>query len=635
MKVNVRPAGSWVFWTAIGLILVQLALRGWAISQSWFRVDDLQILARLNSEGLSWATAFEPWAGHLTVINWVLPWLTMQTGADPLDFTLPAIEVMALTTIVNVGCLVFLVTAFGWRKGILPPLALFLFSAVNLPSFMWLTSATNKSPVLAVLFWGGAAHLCYLRSRRLTWAVVTMLVTTLGLFSFEKTLYVYVLYAFLALGYFATGDIIERLVQIWRTYWAGVVVYSVVIGGYLAFYVAHFLNFTPGDSDGAPQAELAWYASLNIAAGLVGGPFTWDFLALEGGAKPGEFVGLVSIAVIVTLAVELAKTRHRSKRAWILPATFLAVDVFLLAGTRATLTGPETVGAIYRYFVEMSAAAAIALALASMPLRGARESAEPRSDSALVERPKRVAAATAAMAVLATYSTVAFVQGRVDAADEKDFYDRLRASAASFDGPINVLDVGIPSRVLWSAAYPYNTASRQLPLVSDQGVFPDVATNSLYMISDSGDLLPVTIDSRRTLAAGRDGSVCAHADATGTLRMPLSAPAFGYGWLVRVGYAASADSAMVIQAGDATFETELEAGFHSVFFKANGDRFDDIWFTGIDPDVKVCVNTLVLGTPRPIGQNPLTDDPYLPDPSLAGTDDAASNDLGPTTGPTP
>jgi hypothetical protein len=54
---------------AVLMVLVHLAVRIWAISQSWFRMDDLQILARLKSEGLSVGTAFEPWAGHLVVFN--------------------------------------------------------------------------------------------------------------------------------------------------------------------------------------------------------------------------------------------------------------------------------------------------------------------------------------------------------------------------------------------------------------------------------------------------------------------------------------------------------------------------------------------------------------------------------------
>jgi hypothetical protein len=233
-----------------------------------------------------------------------------------------------------------------------------------------------------------------------------------------------------------------------------------------------------------------------------------------------------------------------------------------------------------------------------MPLLGAVESATLRPGARPLAA-SRVVAATLAMSLLATYSTVQFVRDRHATATEKAFYDHLRRSIPQLEKPVEVLDTPVPSSVLWGAAFPYNMASKQIPLVSDVPRFTDVASNRLYMVSPSGDLRPVVVSAVRRAASSPDGDArCPHPAADGSLTLSLDGPVVGFGWVVRLAYVASADSPVHIEAGDLRYETTLEKGLHNLFFRAEGQQFQTITLTDLDPSASVCVTDAVLGTPQ-------------------------------------
>src|SRR3954454_18809067 len=187
--------------------------------------------------------------------GFLLSWVFAHT--DPLNFWLPSTVLLLLQAAASIGCLRLLRTMFGDRWGILPPLAVYLFSVISLPTFMWWAAGINGLPLQVALFWGLHAHVAYLRTGRLRHAFVAMAWTCFGLAFFEKTLYVFLAYGFVALAYFVEGWGVARVADLWRRYRAGVVTYSVTVLAYLALYSVTGLNFDPNTANDYPLGPIA------------------------------------------------------------------------------------------------------------------------------------------------------------------------------------------------------------------------------------------------------------------------------------------------------------------------------------------------------------------------------------------
>jgi hypothetical protein len=579
----------------LALIVAQLGFRAWAIYGSWFQFDDFSFMSRVMNEPLGEAVSRD-YAGHLMPAGFFLSWLNLQI--DPLNFAYPATELLFMQAVANLGALVFLVSAFGRRRAILVPLTVYLFAVTSLPAFIWWAAGVNQLPFLAAIFWGGWAHLQYLRSRRLRWALLTMLVTIMSLAFYEKTLLVYLLYAFLALAYFATGDIVQRLTTILRTYRTGFVVYSVVFVTYLAVYARYGLNFDPNRTNEQPLGPvLTNMAGYAYATGVLGGPLRWEYTTeLFAVPDPTQIVTLVAIALLAAIGYEIAKHRRRSKRAGLLIALFLAADIVLVAGARVSFVGP-VIALDYRYQTELAAITAMALGLALMPLRGATEVVETTGESNFLDQPRRVAAAVLVSLVLAAYSSVLYVDHWQSADQSKTYFTTLDRQLADREDPVPLVDVGVPGFLMWAFAYPENSNSHVLKMFEDETYYPRIATDSIYMVSDGGTIEPMVVERVR---AGTDPRKkgCPYPVKDGEVDVPLDGPVIGGGWWVRAAYAADDPSPVEVTAGESHYTTDLRQGLHNLFFRADGE-FDSIQFTGIDPGATVCFTELELGLPRP------------------------------------
>ncbi|MER6939736.1 hypothetical protein, partial [Nocardioides sp. NPDC000441] len=265
--------------TALALIVAQLAFRAWALSGSWYRFDDANFMSKLMSDGLSADLLFHGFAGHLMPGAFALT--AYNFGLDPYAWAYPAVELLVLQAIANLGALVFLYSAFGKRRGILPPLALFLFSSISLPAFLSWGPGITQLPFLAAIFWGSWAHLNYLRTRRFRWALLTILITLAAIAFGEKAMLLFWPYAVLALGWFATGDILTRLRTILGRYLPGVLLYGFVsIGSVIAY-----LTLGAGSSKASGSSDANGFALVaqrflleSWAPGAVGGPLRWKWI---------------------------------------------------------------------------------------------------------------------------------------------------------------------------------------------------------------------------------------------------------------------------------------------------------------------------------------------------------------------
>lgn len=578
-----------------GLIVVQLVFRGWAVAGSWFQFDDFAFMSKVMNAPLP-DTLLYPYAGHVMPGGFFLSWLNHELA--PLNWALPAVELLLMQAVASVGCLVFLVSAFGPRPGILPPLAVYLFSVITLPAGIWWAAGVNQMPLQMAFFWGLFTHLAYLRTRRVRYAVLTMLITLLSLVFYEKSLLLFAVYAIVALCYFTSGDIVARLRVAWDRYRVAVVGYGVIAVGYTVFYALWGLNFAPGNANESPIGPVflrmvVW----GFGTGILGGPLRWahptDLFAV---AQPSDLVVLAAGIVLFALGLETVRTRSRAKRAWLIPGVLLASDILLVVAGRASLVGP-TIAQDYRYQTEMAGAAAVAIGLSLMPLLGAVESAEVRRPSAFFDMPARVTLATVAVVCLSLVSSVQYTVRWQSAHESRDYFANVESSLDSRKGRVPLVDVGVPAYIMWAFGAPENATSNVLRMYSDHTRFTDVATDSLFIIGETGKVAPVVVPPVREEKRGPEK--CGWLVADSAVSIPLDGPVFGSGWWIRVGYASSGDSPVTVTAGERTYKTWILKGLHSLYFEASGE-FRSIQVSGLRQGVTLCTDEVALGMPVPV-----------------------------------
>jgi hypothetical protein len=270
--------------------------------------------------------------------------------------------------------------------------------------------------------------------------------------------------------------------------------------------------------------------------------------------------------------------------------------VLVLAG-RVSFVG-ALISLDFRYQGELPAATAVALACATMPILGARDRVEVRGESELLDRPKRVAAATAAVAALGLVSSTLYVTYWSDTMKGRPYFDQLLPTVRAAKEPIPLVDTTVPGFVMWELGYPGNLLSHMLLPYASHTDYRVVATDQLNVVDSSGSVVPVVItDVRRNLPGPRES--CGYAVRGVDRSIPLDGPvAFG-GWWVRIGYLSSANSPVVVTAGDATYSTVLKAGVHALFLLGGG-QFDSIELSGLASGVTMCTDDVLVGRIRPV-----------------------------------
>ncbi|WP_141781069.1 hypothetical protein [Nocardioides albertanoniae] len=592
---------------ALAMIVAQLAFRAWAVSGAWYRFDDANFMSKLMSDGLSADLIFHGFAGHLMPGAFALT--AYNFGLDPYQWAYPAIELMVLQALADLGALVFLCSAFGRRPGILPPLALFLFSSISLPAFLSWGPGITQLPFLAAIFWGGWAHLNYLRTRRFGWALLTMLITLSAIAFGEKAMLLFWPYAVLALGWFATGDILTRMRTIVVRYLPGVLLYGVVsIGSAAAYLVLGAGSSKASGSSGADGFAQVTQRFLfdSWAPGAVGGPLRWTWLEgnSSGWAEPGAVVSVLAVAVLALLTYEVGRTRSRALRAWWLVGGILVIDIGLIAGIRAGGVGPD-IALSFRYLTDTIAVTAMALALATLSLRGAVETLAPTRTSPFLDAPRKVAIATAVVAGLGLFSSYSYAEGWHDDDNTRRYVDTVRGDLAGVDEPLPMADGPVPSWMIWGASHPYNQVSRVLRPLSEKMTFPQVSTDHLYMVDDEGHIRPAAVDPDRRSVGAVDPTPnldqCALRVRQTPLSVSLDGGVDGAGWWIRVAYVAGDAGRMRVTAGDHSYDVDVEPGFRSLYVRTGEGRFDTVGFQSLTPGSRPCVGGVEVGKAAPFG----------------------------------
>ncbi|MEZ5192922.1 MAG: hypothetical protein R2734_10680 [Nocardioides sp.] len=208
-----RPAGSPVLRVGVVLIAVQLLLRGWALSGSWFFFDDLAFMSAGMNDPLDQHFVTRVYAGHVMPGGWlVVKWLAT---AAPYQWPAWAAVLLGLQAVAGLGMLRLLRSMFGESQLVLALLAGYLFYVFTLPAGLWFAAGINQLPLQVALVFGLHAHLAYLRTRRWQHVAATLAWTAFGLAFYEKAALLFLIYAIVALGWFARGTLAARAGELW------------------------------------------------------------------------------------------------------------------------------------------------------------------------------------------------------------------------------------------------------------------------------------------------------------------------------------------------------------------------------------------------------------------------------------
>ncbi|HEY0952599.1 hypothetical protein [Nocardioides sp.] len=580
---------------AVVLIALHLGYRIWITSISWYVGDDFSFMSRMWHDGPSLAAATEPYAGHLMPGGLYLTWLAGEI--HPYDFTVAGAMLVAMQALADIGLLVLLVRMFGLRPGILPPLALYLFTVFSTPMAVWWAAGVNQIPMQVVLFWSLAAHVSYLRTRERRHLLVTIAWLAAGLVFYEKTVLVLGAIGIVSLSYFATGSLRDRVRTMWEDYRAATLLLVLAGAGYLGLYATVGLNFSASEAGndllGGVATNMAFQA---YAPAVVGGPLAWTHQGPGSLPDPGALGTAASVVVIVLVVRAIHRARLRSLRAWWLPAFFLGCDIALVLAGRASLVG-DIIALEYRYQSELGAATALALALATLPVRGAVETVEPRAASRLLDVPARVTAAIAAVCALGLVSSTQFATYWSSHAEGEPYFANLLGPIKDAERPVPLVDTQVPTFIMWGLAFPANLQSRLLAPYADRVDFRTSAVDTLMIAGEDGTIGPVRIAAVRKAEPGpREG--CGWNIFRRPTRIPLDGPvAFG-GWWVRIHYLAAEQTAATVTAGSATYDVILPLGEHVLYVAGRGD-FDSITLARSSRTATLCTDDITVGRPQP------------------------------------
>lgn len=585
-----------------GLMIVgQAAFRAWAVYPSFFYGDDYRLIreGRLSDLGLEYL--LRPYDAQFMPYGRLVAWFAARP--ELAQWWMLATTSWIAQLVAGLACLWMLVTLFGWRWGIVGPLALYLSYAITMPVLMWWAAGLNQIPLQAVFFASVAAWVHYLRSRHRRWLLITFLILGFGLLCYVKTLFLFPVLGFIALAYFAEGGPVRRVRSAVRTYWPAVLTGLVGAAGFTAYYVTHVPQLATSGGSRQFGELLDGMLGTSFAVGAFGGPWRWDDrIAPAGLADPPAWSVHLCWALVALVIAYLALRRERTLRAWAMLAVYLLADFTILLTTRAPVVGAVT-GFEYRYLTDSACALALAVSLASMPILGALQSSTPRAQPLLTRGlPRRfVVAAVALIVVSGTASATAYARMWHSENVGEHF---LGTAVSSMEGrdEVDLADQDVPPTVIAPFGHPYNRTRILLPLLTTTAHFPE-ATDQLNILDEDGAVQPADLDvAASSLPPPVDG--CGWRVASAGRSIPLERPTNGFSWWLKIGYLASGDSAVRVTAGTSSVETEVFRGLGDLFVYVDGGVFDEVRLDGLDPGVTLCIDAVDVGTPVPEGEVP-------------------------------
>lgn len=578
------------------LVLAHAAFRAWAVFGAWFQEDDFEFL-RYSSEhpfGVDYLMA--PHSGHLMPLGRLLIDLSMAGGL----FNWPATAAVTALLQACVGLSAFwmLKTLFGLRWGIVPPLMIFLFSAITMPATVWWAVALNQIPQQIGLMCAVGCWVLAERTGRTRWVVLMSACVVLALAADIRGLMIPPILAVISFGWFETGSFSQRLRSLARRRWRIGILAGAVCLGTIAYYAA-YVPITRTDTDWGLLGPLtSTMLGTAFTTGILGGPWTWLSPSPPAAfADPPQWLTHLSWVVIGGVMVHAFLTRRRTGRAWALLLFGLVILLLLLWSSRAPYVGPVA-GTEYRYLTESAALATLALGLAYLEVEGAPGSSVPRETPLFTPRiPVLVPIAMATVVALSgLWSTTQFANIWHGFTPPRD-YVSLLSRQLSATGPVAIADTGLPASVVVSIIWSEDRLPRMVRLLSPKSTFPDAA-HDLVAIDSNGLLTHADLDVAR---ASEPGPVedCGYKVDNGSIRIPLSQPVIDFHWWIRISYLAPEETPVLVRPGSGEpVPATLRAGLNQLYVKADS-AMTSVGLSGIDPSITVCVDKIEAGTIAP------------------------------------
>ncbi|KRF17350.1 hypothetical protein ASG90_08645 [Nocardioides sp. Soil797] len=586
------------------MVVVQAMFRGWALHGSFFYTDDYRLLWDAGEHGLDGSYLVKPFDSQFMPLGRLVAWVVADNGH--LNWQLAATITLALQVAAALACLAMLVSLFGPRWGILPPLGIYLTSVVTMPSFMWWAAAINQVPWQLAFFLSVTAWVAYLRNSSRRWLAATTVVIMLGLACYVKTVLILPVLVVLMLGWFSSGSLLDRIRDTVRRYWPAAVTLSVLPGAFAVYYLVAVPQVF-SDSEEMRYSVTGVAGDLakemlgsSFMTGVLGGPWRWlNSNPPVGYADPPAWIVVLSWVAVLGTGVVLFLLRRRTGRAFLLLGGYAVLAYLLVLTSRARVAG-GSIGTDLRYLTDVIPVLALAVALASLELRGARESSHPRRTPLMITRLPAWIAPVMALAVIVSgvWNTVRYVDTWHHDNPGADYVDTIRDDLPS-GRKVDMAEQVVPPTVIPGFSFPYNSTRRFLPLISDEFRFPD-ATGQLVVLDDGGHLRKALIRTGVTSLPGPTGGCGWLVEGPATAAVPLSNPTVDYEWWLRISYVGSRASDVTVAAGESTVHGTVHSGLGSLYVKVRGS-LDEIRISGLDDGDALCVDKIEVGTPVPGG----------------------------------
>ncbi|TMR21073.1 hypothetical protein ETD86_16505 [Nonomuraea turkmeniaca] len=596
-----RTAGALSRWarrqhvllTALVLIGAAMAWKATIVQSSYFKEDDFEFVARAMENGLSFDYLTRIHFGQFMPGGFLLAWFTSRL--EPFGWGYAAGATLVLHACAALAVLRMLRVVFGNRPAILAPLLVFLVAPITVPALVWWAAALNTVFLQIALPMAIASHWRHLRTGRLLHAVVAALWVLFGLLGFVKGFALpLVLLALTAIYHGGLRTALRKYLPAWS-------LYLLVLVGFGALYVYRALS---SPNTGAlpifdQAAGFLWeLLGRTFATTVLGGPWRWFAGGDWGVASPPLPVVIASLVTLAILVVLTAYYRRRAGWAWaMLLGYVLVADALPVLWGRVHLLG-SFAGTDTRYVADAVPLVALVVGLVLLPLPEEREPY--RRTLPGRDRVSGICGAALGLFVGASLVTVTLFSGYLGADRRYHYIETARADLTKTAPGTVIYDRFVPSDVLPASYKTYSLTSRVLgamatPQLRARMQAPPAALDGM-VFDDQGHLRPVDVQGIPLVPTTRDRCWPA---SQGTLQVPLDNRVSRVeGTLVKLGYAASADTKITFWMGDQATDVQLRAGLGKVFMLAVPGA-DRIVVHDLPPGV--CIGDVTPGqaVPRP------------------------------------
>jgi hypothetical protein len=556
--------------TATAILLGVAAFVVYAVTAfgGYFGHDDFVILYRAhNGSPIDGGYLFQDYSGHFAPGMFLVAWIV--TTLAPLSHPVAIIPLLLM----QIGAMALmwrlLVRCFTKRWVLLLPFTAFAFSPLILFPTLWWAYGIQLFPLLLTMVGALNTHVTYLRTRRMTSVVHTLLWTAAGLAFYEKAaLFVVLLFGItLLLG--------ERVTwRVWLAHGALVAVFAVLFTTLTASQVKD-----TGVQDGFVGEFLRRALFETFLPGVFGGSWT---ASGDGATVASPPLGVQIVFAVLALLVIAGGIRAGGRRAiiaWSLLAGYLAVDLALVIVTRLPEIGP-LIGNDPRYVADAVPVAILCATFAFL-----------RKDSGELSRPLTLGLVVL-VAISATISFLRLAPG-LQFVESREFVATAGEALRAEPG-IVLYDAQVPGKVMLDWFTVDGKASRVLGLLPAKPKF-DEPGEVMHLLDSGGTPRPIKSVSDAVFSKPGPVQDCGYPVDYQAVSIPLSGRTDGRK-LLRMEYYTSAAGPATVHVGRTSADVPVKQGLHVLYLVVD-DSFDKVDINRATQVAPMCVVNIRVGMP--------------------------------------